>query len=79
MPLACKICIREKGLKGRDIPFLPKDEEELADHMEAVHHILVKRKGETEEQATARFLKAHPKAKECPDCIMAGAPWTVKS
>lgn len=76
MALACKICIFKHGLKGGDIPFLPQTEEELIDHMEKVHHMLVTREGETDEQATERFLKKYPEAKTCPECIANGAEWT---
>ncbi len=43
MPLACKICIAKNGLRGVDIPNLPKTEEELFEHLEKVHGITVKR------------------------------------
>ncbi len=46
------------------------------EHMERVHHIPVIRKGETREQAIARFLKSCPEARTCPECIAAGAEWT---
>lgn len=47
MALACKICIATKGLRGSEISSLPQNEEELAEHMEAVHHMPVQREGET--------------------------------
>lgn len=75
MAYACKICIAQKGLRGSEIASLPQTEEELMEHMEAVHHIPVIREGETEEQAVERFLKKHPEAKTCPECIAAGASW----
>ena len=79
MALACKICIATKGLRGSEIASLPQTEEELEEHLEAVHHMPVIRVGETEEQAEERFLKNHPEAKTCPDCIRAGASWTKDS
>jgi hypothetical protein len=79
MALACKICIMEQGLKGSDIAFLPRTEEEFFDHMEKVHHNMVVREGETEEQAQERFLKKHPEALTCKECIANGAPWAGRS
>lgn len=79
MALACKICIATKGLRGSEIASLPETEEELAEHLEAVHHIIVIREGETGDEAEERFLKNHPEAKTCPDCIRAGASWTKDS
>lgn len=76
MALACKICIATKGLSGADIDSLPKNEEELFEHVESVHHMPVQRKGESMEQAIKRFIKKYPEAKTCQDCIDAGAPWT---
>jgi len=75
MALACKICIAEKGLRGSEIASLPKTEEELFDHIEAVHHRPVVREGETPKEAMERFLKKHPDAASCQECIEAGAPW----
>ncbi len=75
MPIACRICITTKGLKGSDFSSLPTTDEELAEHMESVHHIPVVREGETKEQAQARFLESHPAARHCVECKKAGAPW----
>lgn len=66
MPLACKICIASKGLKGSDVGSLPQTEEELADHIEREHHTVVIRIGETKEQAIRRVL-ANPET--CPKCV----------
>jgi len=76
MPIACKNCIAERGLKGSEIKNLFQTDKELFDHMEAVHHTLVIREHETKEQSIERFLREHPEAKTCPQCIEAGAPWT---
>ena len=76
MPLACRICIMHKGLLGSEVKSLPKTEEELWDHLESEHHVIVKREGESAEQATARFLKKYPDAVNCEDCKRRGAPWT---
>lgn len=76
MPIACKICIMEKGLRGNEINI--KTEEELINHIEKVHHIPVRREGETYEQCIKRFLENYPEAKTCPECIAAGAEWTRK-
>jgi len=76
MALACKICIANKGLKGSEIVSLPQNEEELMEHMERVHHMPIIREGETKQQAIDRFLSKYPEARECPECRLAGAPWT---
>lgn len=75
MALACKICIAKKGLRGSEIDSLPQTEEELAEHVEKVHHRPVMREGETEEQAVKRFIEKYPEAKTCSECIYVGAPW----
>lgn len=76
MPLACKICIAEKGLRGSEIDSLPQTEEELFDHMEKVHHMPVQCEGETHEECIKRFLEKYPEARTCPGCISVGAEWT---
>ena len=76
MAIACKICIATKGLRGSEIDGLPQNEEELMEHMEKVHHMPVQREGETQEQAIKRFLNKYPEARNCPECIAAGAEWT---
>lgn len=68
----------QKGLRGSEIRSLPQTEEELMEHIELAHHIVVKREGETELQAEDRFLKAHPEAATCEDCVRHGAPWTKR-
>lgn len=35
--LACRICIADKGLKGRDVDDLPKTAEEFQQHLKAEH------------------------------------------
>lgn len=76
MALACKICIARSGLRGSEIGSLPQTEEELFEHIESVHHMPVRREGETEEEAQARFLEKYPEARDCAECREAGAPWT---
>lgn len=66
MPLACKICIVSKGLKGSDVGSLPQTEEELAEHIEREHHTIVIRVGETKEQALRRVLA---KPETCSECV----------
>lgn len=56
MAIACKFCIASKGLRGSDIGSLPQTEEELADHIEREHHLLVVRDGETRGQALRRAI-----------------------
>jgi hypothetical protein len=73
MPIACKMCIAEKGLKGSEIDQLPKTDEELIDHIESEHHIAVKREGESEEKAHERLIAKYPEANDtktckCPSC-----------
>ena len=73
MPFACKYCIALKGLTVEDVRNLPKNEDQLYDHIEKVHHIPVMREGETEEKAFERFRKENPTAGgkkcKCPTCI----------
>ena len=56
MAYACKICIAQHGLRGADIANLPKTEEELFEHLEKVHGIVVRedRKDAPPEQAQGR-------------------------
>jgi hypothetical protein len=72
MAIACKFCILTKGLKGSEIGSLPQTEEELFRHIEAVHHIPVRREGESEEAGLGRFQRENPEAGgpncRCPDC-----------
>ena len=37
--LACRICIALYGVRGEDIPALPKDREEFARHMTEKHNL----------------------------------------
>lgn len=76
MPLACRVCIMKDGLKGSEIDSLPKNEEELMNHLEKVHHMPVRMPGESHKQCIERFLKKYPEARTCPECIAAGAEWT---
>ncbi|TET10080.1 hypothetical protein E3J84_04460 [Candidatus Aerophobetes bacterium] len=74
MAVACKICIKSKGVRGSDKLF--ETQEELNDHLESYHHMPVIRKGESKEEAIKRFLENYPAARKCPKCIAEGAPWT---
>ena len=76
MAIACKICIATRGLRGSEIKDLPQNEDELADHMESVHHCPVQRDNETYEECLKRFIKKYPEVKTCPECIAVGAEWT---
>jgi hypothetical protein len=78
MGLACRICIATGGLQGSEISSLLQNEEELIEHMEKVHHMPVIMPGETKQQATDRFLKKYPGAKNCPVCQGRRAPWAKK-
>jgi len=66
----------QKGLRSSEIGNFPQTEEELADHMEKVHHMPVQRDGETHEESIKRFLEKYPEARICPECIAASAEWT---
>jgi hypothetical protein len=60
MPLACKFCILTNGLKGSEIGSLPRTTEELYEHIEREHRVVVRRAGETEKGAIARYLASYP-------------------
>lgn len=73
MPIACKICIAERGLWGHEIDVLSQTEEEFFEHVEREHHIPVQRVGETTAQAVARMERLYPescdpKTCKCPAC-----------
>lgn len=74
MPLACKLCIMTKGLKGSEIGSLPKNDEELVQHMERDHHVPVRRDSETPEECLERFKRENPEAGgpncKCPSCMV---------
>jgi len=76
MPLACMICIARRGIRGSNPGDFFKDQEELNEHIEGVHHMPIIRPGETKEECLKRFLEKYPEAKTCPECIAAGALWT---
>jgi len=76
MPIMCKVCIVQRGIKGSEIKDLFQDEEELMDHMESAHHMPVVKEGETREECIKRFIEKYPEARTCPECIAAGAEWT---
>ncbi len=77
MAFACKICILTEGLTGNNTDSLPETEEDFFDHIEKVHHIPVKKEGETHEQAIKRFLAKYPEVINCPHCKALGTPWTT--
>lgn len=70
----CRWCIATKGLRGADLKNWPAidDEEAQLRHIESEHHISVRREGETEDQALARFRREQPEAGgpncHCPSC-----------
>lgn len=76
--IACKICIAQKGLSTNQLDSLFKTQDELNEHLEREHHMPVIREDETQEEAIERFRKMYPEVVECPECIMADAPWTRK-
>lgn len=48
MPIACKLCIARRGLKGSEIASLPQTEEEFREHLRVVHGFnVVERQQET--------------------------------
>lgn len=74
MALGCKVCVFDTGITIKD---LFNTQDELNEHLEAVHHMPVIRGGETKEQAITRFLKNHPEAITCPECIELEAEWAI--
>jgi hypothetical protein len=63
----------EKGLKGSEIESRSfSSDKALVDHVESVHHLAVKREGETDDEADARFREQFPGWKECP-CVPCGS------
>jgi len=76
MSIACKICIAKNGLRGSELSSLPQNEEELFEHMEAIHHMPVTREGESKKDSIKRFINKYPEAKNCLKCKEAGAEWT---
>lgn len=74
MAFACRYCIMTKGLQGSEISALPQTQDELVTHIECEHHIPVRRKGETADQARERLWSAYPEARDlrtckCPACV----------
>jgi len=78
--IACPFCVAEKGLnlerdKGKH---LFENEEEYFNHLEMVHDLVVRRKGETEEDAIKRvrekqkkefgFVRIGSENCQCPAC-----------
>lgn len=55
MPIACKYCILTKGIKGTSGPGLFSTDEDLYRHLEAEHGIIVRRDGETDQEASERY------------------------
>jgi len=68
--IACKICMFSKGLTLQS-PHIFQTDDELQEHLEAVHHMFVKREGETAKEAEARVRRAHPEIDTCPECVEA--------
>jgi hypothetical protein len=49
MPIACKLCIARRGLKGSEIASLPQTEEQFREHLRVVHGLnVVERQKEAE-------------------------------
>ena len=65
MGLACKICILNKGLRGDQVRFLPQTRDELFDHMEREHHVIVQREGESYGDSLRRVLDNPETCTEC--------------
>lgn len=72
----CKFCIAKKGLKGSELKtcgYCFETEEELFNHIEMEHDLVIMREGETEEQATTRVKAKNPrlgtKDCRCPACL----------
>lgn len=72
----CRICVAENGLKAVDLSTWPEagDIEAITAHVETVHHMPVRRPGESVVGAKERFYTAVPTAGpgcKCPSCNMA--------
>ena len=67
--IACKYCVMEEGITVGDCF---QTEEELAEHLEMEHDIVVRRPGETEEEARERAKAKNPRIGtdncRCPVC-----------
>lgn len=66
MAHACKLCIISKGITIRDT-FATEDE--LFDHLESEHHMVVPREGETQQDADRRILAGDTACAECRTAI----------
>lgn len=66
--LACRMCVVRYGLVGWDLSNSLMSEDQLIAHIEKVHHIPVRRKGESRRQAQKRFLLENPEAGDIKTC-----------
>jgi hypothetical protein len=78
MPIGCRICLTKEKLRGSDLDKLPQTHAQLYEHLEAAHHIVVRRENETPDAAQTRFLETHSEALDCDECRDRGAPWSVQ-
>jgi len=76
MPLACKLCIIERRLKIADMHLSPQTEDGIVAHLETEHHCMVRRVGETLDQAQERFVREHPEVLDCAKCARENALWS---
>jgi len=67
--IGCKYCTIEKGITVKDCF---ETDEEYANHLEMVHDLVIRREGETEEEATERVKAKNPRTGredcQCPAC-----------
>jgi hypothetical protein len=76
MARVCRYCILYRGIRGSDLANFPQTDKEFATwigpHIEAEHHIPVRRNNETIEQCKVRFAREQPDAGgpncKCPKC-----------
>lgn len=71
MRLACRYCIADKGLRLSS-PWIFASEEELFNHIEMMHDLVVIRGGETDDEAFSRVKAKNPRIGiddcQCPSC-----------
>lgn len=74
MARICSYCVMKNGIKGSEIKDKDlSDDETFANHLEEFHGIIVKRDGETKQQAIDRCalkgIVADESKCQCRDCI----------
>jgi hypothetical protein len=70
----CSYCVATEGLKGSELEEKSfPDDESFLNHLEEVHDLIIRRKGETEEEAVERVKAKNPRIGtddcRCPSCL----------